>query len=98
MEAISRLVPPENRSQLRGFLGLAGYYRQFVHRYAAHARPLTELLKEDTAWVWGEQQEAAFQLLKDRLQTAPVLALPAPDRPYTLFTDFCGASVSAVLE
>ena len=48
--------------------------------------------------MWGQPQEAAFQLLKDRLQTAPILALPAPDRPYTLFTDFCGASVSAVLE
>ena len=62
------------------------------------ARPLTNLLKEDVPWSWGPQQEAAFSKLQQHLREEPVLALPQPDKPYTLHTDFCGASISAVLE
>jgi len=50
--AIDRLQPPRTRTEVRGFLGLTGYYRDFVHRYSQVARPLTELLKEDHVWEW----------------------------------------------
>ena len=53
VEAISRLLPPETRTQLRSFLGLTGYYREFVQGYAKLARPLTTLLQEDIPWIWS---------------------------------------------
>lgn len=95
---ISRLTAPQNCSQLRGFLGLAGYYRMFVRGFASIAKPLSQLLKEDQPWEWGPAQTAAFDELKQRLGSSPVLMMPCPDRPYILYTDFCGLSVSAVLE
>ena len=66
--------------------------------YAAISRPLTLLLKEDTEWSWGPSQQQAFDHLQHNLRSEPVLALPQPDKPYTLYTDFCGDSVGAVLE
>ena len=64
---IAKLVPPANRSQLRGFLGLAGYYRMFIRNFAGIAKPLSQLLKEDQAWCWGLPQDHAFQELKEHL-------------------------------
>ena len=58
--AIERLLPPLTRTQLRSFLGLTGYYREFVFRYAHIARPLTSLLQESTPWLWEEKCQAAF--------------------------------------
>ena len=96
--AIDRLLPPTTRTEVRSFLGLTGYYRDFVERYAAKARPLTELLKENVPWVWDEVCQRAFDLLKRHLTTAPILAIPQPDRPYLVHTDFSHLAVSAVLE
>ena len=96
--AISRLLPPCTRSEVRGFIGLTGYYREFVERYALLARPLTTLLKEDVQWFWSAACQQAFDTLKARLVAAPVLALPDRDRPYTVHTDFSHLAVSAVLE
>ena len=97
-DAISRLVPPETRSHLRAFLGLAGYYRHFIKGFAAIARPLYALLKETSLWSWGEPEQVAFDALKSSLCAAPVLKLPQPDRPYTLTTDYSALAISAILE
>lgn len=51
--AINRLQPPRTRSEVRSFLGLTGYYREFVKNYAHIAKPLNTLLKEDTEWHWS---------------------------------------------
>lgn len=80
--AIERLLPPQTRTEVRAFLGLTGYYREFVHRYSHIARPLSRLLEEDRPWEWGREQEAAFQRLKNVLTTAPILANPDPHRPF----------------
>ena len=97
-EAIARLVPPETRSQLRAFLGLAGYYRHFIKGFASIARPLYQLLQENTVWSWGPPEQDAFDDLRARLCASPVLKLPQTDRPYTLTTDFSFTAISAVLE
>ena len=61
--------------QLKGFLGLIGYYRRFIHGYAALAAPLTDLLKKDN-FSWSTSTEKSFQQLKQAITSAPVLALP----------------------
>ena len=80
--AMERLLPPQTRTQLRSFLGLTGYYREFVKGYAHTARPLTSLLQESVPWIWSDQCEAAFRELKSKLMTEPVLGMPEPDRPF----------------
>ena len=76
VEAIHRLLAPTTRTEVRSFLGLTGYYRDFVERYAAKARPLSDLLKEDVPWAWSDTCAQAFQQLKKHLTTAPILAIP----------------------
>ena len=75
-----------------------GYYREFVKGFAGIAKPLYELLKENVAWSWGPAQQHAFSMLQARLASSPILALPEADRPFTVYSDFCGHSIAAVLE
>ena len=79
------------------FVGLTNYYRKFVKSYAAITVPLYELLKKDTPFVWGEQQQAAFEALKAALTEAPLLMLPRPDKPYEMHTDASDFAIGAVL-
>ena len=89
---------PTSRSAcgLRGFLGLAGYYRKFICDFGTIATPLTRLLRKD-AFSWSEEAEAAFQALKRALSTWPVLQMPVFDKLFTIDCDACGAGFGAVL-
>jgi len=87
-EKISKAPIPRTNKQLRSFLGLTGYYRQFVPDCSTIAAPLTDMTgKGASNVVWGEAQEKAFRALKERLCSEPVLRLPDQDKSYVLRTD-----------
>lgn len=88
---------PATLSQLRGFLGLTGYYRKFVKGYTNIALPLNQLMKKNQRFVWSDGCRVAFQQLKEALTTQPVLALPNDEDTFILDTDAADASIGAVL-
>nr|KYP54676.1 Retrovirus-related Pol polyprotein from transposon 17.6 [Cajanus cajan] len=96
IDSIRAWPQPTTLKQLRGFLGLSGYYRRFVKGYAQLAAPLTDLLKKD-AFCWTEATAEAFSNLKQALMTAPVLAIPNFSEPFILETDASGIGIGAVL-
>jgi transposase InsO family protein/predicted aspartyl protease len=104
-EEIARWPVPACARDVRGFLGLCGYYRRFIDHYAEKAAPLTSLLKKNIKFRWTEECQVAFEKLKDALMSPPVLAMPRepPDEPngmegvYILDTDASDLSVGCVL-
>ena len=78
---------PRNPKEVKQFLGLVGYYRKFVPRFADISRVLTHLTKKDVEFKWTPECENCFQILKEFLQQAPILQYPDPQASYTLYTD-----------
>ncbi|GJV17235.1 putative reverse transcriptase domain-containing protein [Tanacetum coccineum] len=89
IEAVKNWEAPRTPTEFRSFLGLVGYYRRFIEYFSKIAKSLTILTQKSKTFYWGEEQERAFQTLKDKLCNAPVLALP--DRPEE-FMVYCDAS------
>ena len=96
---ISRAPIPRTKKQLRSFLELTGYYRQFVPEYSIIAAPLTDMTGKGASnnVVWGEAQQKAFRALKERLCSEPVLRLPDQDKSYVLRTDASDVGLGAIL-
>ncbi len=88
---------PRNLHEVRSFLGLASYYRRFVAQFAEVARPLHLLTNKGQPFIWGDAQEEAFQSLKQRLTSAPILASPVDEAGYVLDTDASLVGLGAVL-
>ena len=97
VRSVAAWPTPTTRRQVKAFLGLTGYYRKFVEGYSKLALPLTELTKLDHKWTWGAAEQQAFDQLKERLTTAPILAHPDPSRQYILNTDASGFAIAGVL-
>jgi hypothetical protein len=78
---------PQNVSDIQSFLGLAGYYRQFIEGFSKIAKPMTELLEKGKMFEWTPRRESSFQELKKRLTTTHVLTMPDMERPFSIYCD-----------
>ena len=87
LESVKKMPAPTTPKQIKQFLGLVGYYRKFIPKFADIARPMTNLTKQDVSFEWTLQCQASFEMLKDALITSPILKYPDPNKPYTIFTD-----------
>nr|GEW12637.1 putative reverse transcriptase domain-containing protein [Tanacetum cinerariifolium] len=84
-------------SEVRSFLGLVGYYRRFIKNFSKIAKSLTILTQKCKTFNWGEEQELAFQTLKDKLCNAPALALPDGPEDFVVYYDASGIGLGCVL-
>ena len=100
LQAVIDWPAPLNVKGVRAFLGLVGFYRRFIRDFSTIALPLTALTRTVTGgpFQWGDTEQKAFDALKKALQSAPVLCLPDPDRPYVVQTDASGFAIGAVLQ
>jgi hypothetical protein len=85
VETVSNWRQPTNVSEIRSFLGLAGYYRRFIEGFSKISRPMTEFLKKEKKFNWTKSCEKSFQELKRRLTTAPMLTLPDIQRDFVVY-------------
>jgi hypothetical protein len=88
---------PTSVSDIRSFLGLAGYYRRFIKGFSKMSKPMTELLEKDKKFEWTPACEASFQELKKRLITAPILVMPDTEKPFSIYCDASGQGLGCVL-
>src|SRR3954449_3759360 len=97
IEAIESWPQPKTVTQVRSFLGLAGFYRRFVKDFSTIAAPLNELTKKDVPFVWGAAQDIAFDTLKRLLTAAPLLELPDFSKHFEVECDASGIRTGGVL-
>ena len=97
IEAIEKWATPVNATEIRQFLGLAGYYRRFIEGFSKISKPLTALTHKDKKYEWGEEEEKAFQTLKQKLCSAPILALPDGVEDFVVYCDASYQGLGAVL-
>jgi hypothetical protein len=97
VQSVLDWVTPSSVKDVRSFLGLAGYYRRFIENFSKIAKPMTELLKKNKKFEWSEKAEEAFQLLKTKLTTAPVLALPDTSKEFVIYCDASHQGLGCVL-
>jgi len=88
---------PTSVHEVRSFLGLAGYYRQFILEFSKISKPMTCLLKKDEQFVWTPECKEAFHKLRTLLTSAPVLAQPDIEKPFDVFCNASGIGLGCVL-
>ena len=97
LESIAKMPTPKNAKQVKQFLGLVGYYRNFVPRFVDISRILTKLTCKDQEFKWTPECDKCFHMLIDYLQEAPILRYPDPAASYTLYTDASKYAYAGVL-
>ena len=97
IEAVVNWKPPKNVSEVRSFLGLIGYYRKFVEGFSRIEAPLTKLTRKDVKYDWVDAYQKSFEELKDRLTSAPVLALPNEKDGFVVYSDASRQGLGCVL-
>jgi len=88
---------PRSVKDVQKFLGLANYYRQFVKDFAKIAKPLHKMTRKETKWSWGERQQKAFEELKEKFTTEPVLVTPDLDKEMRVEVDASDFAIREVL-
>ncbi|GJU99196.1 putative reverse transcriptase domain-containing protein [Tanacetum coccineum] len=97
IESVKDWASLKSPMEIRQFLGLVGYYRRFIEGFSKITKPLTKLTQKKVKFVWGDKQEAAFQLLKQKLYSAPILALPEGSEDFIAYCDASKKVLGAVL-
>ncbi|GJT60770.1 reverse transcriptase domain-containing protein [Tanacetum coccineum] len=97
IEAVKNWTSPTTPIEVCQFLGLTGYYRRFIKGFSKIAKPLTKLTQKNKNYTWGDEQESAFQLLKQKLCEAPILALPEGNDNFVVYCDASLQGLGAVL-
>nr|GFA79596.1 putative reverse transcriptase domain-containing protein [Tanacetum cinerariifolium] len=88
---------PKSPTEIRQFLGLAEYYRRFIEGFSKIAKPMTKLTQKKVKFEWGDKQEAAFQLLNQKLCSDPILALPEGSEDFIVYCNASNKGLGAVL-
>nr|GFA02325.1 putative reverse transcriptase domain-containing protein [Tanacetum cinerariifolium] len=97
IESVKDWASPKSPTEIRQFLGLAGYYRRFIEGFSKITKPMTKLTQNKVKFEWGDKQEAAFQQLKQKLCSAPILALPEGCKDFILYCNALNKGLGAVL-
>ncbi|GJX94989.1 putative reverse transcriptase domain-containing protein [Tanacetum coccineum] len=93
IESIKDWASPETPTEIRQVLGLAGYYRRFIEGFSKIAKSMTKITQKGVKFDWGDKEEAAFQLIKQKLCSAPILALPEGSKDFIVY---CDASIKGL--
>ncbi|GJY42422.1 putative reverse transcriptase domain-containing protein [Tanacetum coccineum] len=97
IEAVKNWASLTTPTKIRQFLGLAGYDRRFIKDFSKIAKSLMELTQKNKKYIWGKDQESAFQILKQKLCEAPILALPEGNDDFVVYCDASHQGLGAVL-
>lgn len=97
VKALSEWKRPSSVTEIRSFLGMAGYYCRFIMNFSTIAAPLTKLTRKGVTFEWTGECERSFQELKDRLISAPILALPTRGEEFTIYCDASKIGLGCVL-
>ena len=97
LQAVAEFPVPTTLKQLERFLGLTSYYRRYIHRFSFIAEPLHRLKKKGVDFVWGTDQQMAFDTLKKKLTEPPVVAIFDDNKPTFLHTDASEIGIGSIL-